>query len=141
MPRLIKYLVIHCSDSRFGERNLIDQWHKQRGFRTIGYHYIITNGHLHNTRKYRSEYDGVIQVGRPVAEAGAHVKGYNKHSIGICLIGKHHFTEKQFTELRGLITEIKKIHPDARVVGHYELDDRKTCPNISGHFLRDVILA
>jgi len=140
--RKINKIVIHCSDSLFGNRDIIDQWHKRRGFRCIGYHYLITNGRLYgNKRKYRVDDDGIIQKGRPCSVKGAHVRGHNTNSIGICLIGKHGFTERQFTELHGLIVKLRRDYPGARVVAHNELDDNKTCPNMSGYFLRNIILA
>ena len=34
-------IIIHCSDSDFGDAQTIDLWHKQRGWKGIGYHYVI----------------------------------------------------------------------------------------------------
>ena len=42
--REIKKIIIHCSDSEFGDAALIDKWHKERGWTGIGYHYVILNG-------------------------------------------------------------------------------------------------
>ena len=75
--RQIKYIVLHCSATKegvpFGIED-IDRWHRQRGFRKVGYHYVI-------------EIDGEIRKGRDIAEIGAHVQGSNANSIGICYIG------------------------------------------------------
>ena len=100
----------------------IDRWHKERGFKGIGYHYIIyLNGRIKN--------------GRPVSECGAHCKGYNKNSIGICYIGgtdkngkpKDTRTPEQKEALRLLIEILKKEYPNATVHGHYEFA-AKSCP-------------
>ena len=75
--RKIKEIIIHCSATKEG-RNFtvadIDRWHRERGMRCIGYHFVI----------YR---DGSIHVGRAIEEVGAHCKGHNSISIGICYIG------------------------------------------------------
>ena len=75
--RTITEIIVHCSATPEGRDYTvaqIRQWHLQRGFRDIGYHYVI----------YR---DGTIHTGRPVAQAGAHCTGHNAHSIGVCYIG------------------------------------------------------
>ena len=80
----IDAIVIHCSATRAGQDVKaadIDKQHKERGFKMIGYHYVI-------------DLDGTIENGRPITMNGAHCntkglsnKPYNSHSIGICLIG------------------------------------------------------
>ena len=75
--RTINEIIVHCSATPEGRDYTIAQirqWHLQRGFRDIGYHYVI----------YR---DGTIHTGRPVAQAGAHCTGHNAHSIGVCYVG------------------------------------------------------
>ena len=73
--RKIKEIIIHCSATKEG-RNFtvadIDRWHRERGMRCIGYHFVI----------YR---DGSIHVGRAIEEVGAHCKGHNSVSIGVSL--------------------------------------------------------
>lgn len=39
-------IIIHCSATRAGQDFTaadIDRWHRQRGFRSIGYHFIIVS--------------------------------------------------------------------------------------------------
>jgi N-acetylmuramoyl-L-alanine amidase len=133
--RKINKIVIHCSDSEFGNASLIREWHtKERGWQDIGYHYVITNGIVESAFSYDEDKDGVIEEGRPLEISGAHVKGHNKNSVGVCLIGKHHFTGKQLynalpTLLRLLISAYKLSVDD--VCGHTELDSNKTCPNFA----------
>lgn len=130
--RNINKIIIHCSDSDWGDAPEIDRWHKERGWDSIGYHYVITNGRLESSSTYTEDDDGIVQEGRNVEISGAHAKGYNSTSVGICLIGKHHFTGRQL--YRGLPTIVDlllnkyKLTPDS-VFGHTELDPHKTCPN------------
>ena len=75
--RKINLIVIHCSDTYARMDigvNEIRQWHLQRGFNDIGYHYVIRR-------------DGAIEQGRPIEKPGAHAAGYNTNSIGICYAG------------------------------------------------------
>ena len=75
--RSIALRVYHCSAEKEGVDHPLGYYiraHKRRGFRTIGYHFLV---HL----------DGSIDVGRPIAQIGAHARRKNLHSIGICYIG------------------------------------------------------
>lgn len=125
--RDIKYLIIHCSASKITSnfsvaalRHLhvnINHWSD------IGYHFYITK-------------DGVIHDCRPVNITGAHCKGYNSCSIGICYEGGLDSsgkacdtrTEKQKSSLLRLLADLKQVYPSAMIVGHYELGARKACP-------------
>lgn len=117
--RTVRKIVVHCADTPDGQdfdAADIHQWHKERGFDGIGYHYVITLA-------------GEVQHGRPEYWPGAHAKGHNSDSIGICLIGRKMFSEPQLKLLRNLIHDIKTRYPHAEVCGHNELTERKTCPN------------
>lgn len=118
---MIKYIVIHCSASP-NDRDVtaeeIHSWHKERGFDGIGYHYVIKR-------------DGITETGRPIYWDGAHVKGHNDESIGICLIGDNEFSDAQMTTLKQLLYALKFRFQDANICGHYELDSKKTCPNFN----------
>ncbi|MCG7904405.1 MAG: N-acetylmuramoyl-L-alanine amidase [Candidatus Thiodiazotropha weberae] len=117
----IQYLVVHCSDSP-NNRDIsagdIHCWHKEKGWDGIGYHAVIRR-------------NGEVERGRPVYWPGAHVKGFNSVSLGVCLIGRNVFTYEQQEALRELITEWKHKYPEAKVVGHRDLDPIKTCPNVN----------
>ena len=138
----IKKIIIHCSDSDFGSVSVIDGWHKEKGWDGIGYHYVISNGVLNSCQPYIGSNDGVILEGRNVEKQGAHVRGHNSDSIGICLIGKHHFTGKQmFDALPALLNSLFKtynLHPD-NVFGHNEFNPEKTCPNFNVNDLRNLL--
>lgn len=133
----IKYLVVHTAAARYyTDASIIKDWHIDRGFCTIGYHFII-KGSLYdrNTRL-----DSILELGRPLYFAGAHVLGLNKRSIGVCLTGHGDyftFTEKQKIVLFALYDILKLEIPDLQLVGHREtkyLDilnkfkTVKTCP-------------
>jgi hypothetical protein len=75
--RTIDMIIMHCSAVRPWQRSSaadIERWHRERGFSSIGYHYVVRR-------------DGSIEPGRPLQQAGAHCRGYNRHSIGICYEG------------------------------------------------------
>lgn len=119
--RNINLIIIHCSASDHQKHdNLasIMAWHMERGFRTIGYHYVITQ-------------DGKVHIGRDVADQGAHCARYNTHSIGICLTGEFDFSEKQFLSLKFLTSELARefgIDHDC-ILPHNFFNPNKTCPN------------
>lgn len=125
--RQIDKLIIHCSATAEGKDFTvadITRWHKQRGFDTIGYHYVI----------YR---DGSIHEGRDVNRVGAHCSGYNAKSIGICYIGglasdnktpKDTRTDKQKAALWTLLRELVCLYPDAEIYGHRDFS-AKACPS------------
>lgn len=124
--RSINEIIVHCSATKEGQDFTvadITKWHKQRGFTTIGYHYVI----------YR---DGSLHEGRNINVSGAHCTGHNTHSIGICYIGglsangkcKDTRTEKQKKALLNLLTNLRKLYPKAKIIGH-----RDTSPDKNGN--------
>ena len=138
--RPITLLVLHCSASSFGDAALIDRWHRARGFQKIGYHYVILNGYRVKpslVNKIMDCTDGGIEPGRNESEIGAHVEGYNRESIGVCLIGNGSYSDAQLTSAQNLIVAILLVkYPQARLLGHYELNPNKTCPLLDMAALR-----
>ena len=124
--RNINKIIIHCSATPEGKNftvKQIDACHRQRGFNGIGYHFVIY-------------LDGSVHMGRALAKAGAHCKGHNAHSIGVCYIGgvatdgktpKDTRTDTQKASLVKLITELRQEFPNASVHGHREFAN-KACP-------------
>lgn len=123
--RKIDKFIIHCSATKEGRDYTvkdIDRWHREKGYASIGYHYII----------YR---DGSVHEGRPLAQVGAHCVGHNIDSVGICYIGgldadghpKDTRTEEQERSLLRLIMELHRKFPKARVYGHRNFAS-KACP-------------
>ncbi len=129
--REINSIVVHTSDSPWGDAAVIRDWHKARGFRDIGYHAVILNGFRWNSTDFNADVDGLLEPGRPVSVAGAHVKGHNRGTLGICLIGKAEFTPNQFNSLERLLWAWRGLYliPREAIIGHCDLDPKKTCPN------------
>lgn len=137
----IKKIIVHCSASTFGDVATIDRWHKERGWSGIGYHYVITNGVAKKHEPYDPAIDGLIQTGREWQKIGAHCKGRNGDSIGICLIGRHHFTAEQLlVALPNLLIMLGDLGIGAAdIFGHCEFDAGKTCPNIDPELIRNMV--
>ena len=114
----MKDVIIHCSDTPNGhDYRAIDihQWHLNRGWSGIGYHYVVC-------------VDGTIENGRPEYWEGAHCRGHNE-KIGVCLIGKDKFTRIQKLALSSMLNNMEKKCGLGDVKGHYQYDSNKTCPN------------
>jgi hypothetical protein len=92
-----------------------------RGWSDIGYHFIV--------EKYDKEYE--VIVGRPLDIPGAHVRGHNQNSIGIALVGNYEQdtpTQEAYDTIADRIVKpLKRIFPDAEIVGHFDLAATK-CP-------------
>ena len=118
----IKFIVVHCSDTNDND-NLkaidIHKMHLDFGWNGIGYHKIILRS-------------GLIENGRPEYWIGAHVKGKNDVSLGVCLIGRNIFTKNQFLSLERLLKKWKASYPHAKILGHRDIiKTHKTCPNFN----------
>jgi len=140
--RRIENIIIHNSDSEWGCMREIRAWHIARGWKEIGYHFVILNSQI--LPRFRLNcLNGMIECGRFLNEddfltdneVGAHALGYNRNSVGICLVGKTEFTTAQFDSLKCLLRELMlrySIQVD-NILGHYETESGKaqgkTCPN------------
>jgi len=127
--REINKIILHCSATREGTDigvNTIRQWHMSapRNWSDVGYHYVI-------------KLDGTVQVGRPEERIGAHVKGENTNSIGICYIGgvetdgrtpKDTMTIAQELAMFDLIHALRMRYGMIPVHGHNEYA-AKACPS------------
>lgn len=126
--RHINLLVIHCADTYkrmlVGAKE-ITRWHLDRGWSDCGYHFIINRF-------------GTVETGRNLDRIGAHVKGHNTGSIGICLVGgrsdndkpEDNFTAEQKKTLAALIINLQIEYPDVDIKGHNQLS-KKSCPNFN----------
>jgi N-acetyl-anhydromuramyl-L-alanine amidase AmpD len=87
-------------------------------------------------------YDGLVENGRPLELSGAHCKGHNRNSIGICLVGKDEFTPEQLDSLLDQLEFICKTYdiPYSDIYGHCEFSE-KTCPNFDVGSIRDIMKA
>ena len=118
--RQINKIIVHCSDSDIPAHDDIEtirKWHVlENGWSDVGYHYFIQS-------------NGNIQKGRDEARPGAHTRGHNQDSIGICLHGKNEFADTQFFALNTVIRSLLYAFPKAEIYGHRDFDNNKTCPN------------
>jgi hypothetical protein len=127
IKRFIDLIIIHCAatpNGRSVDAADIDRWHAARGFKRydawrqkhnpslahIGYHFVIGT-------------DGSLMTGRHLDEIGAHARGYNERSLGICMAGTDKFTAAQWQTLRQLMLELYSSIsiPSLSVVGHRDL--------------------
>ena len=123
--REIRRAIVHCSytppsmDIGVSE---IRAWHMARGWLDVGYHYVIRR-------------NGVKEQGRRIAMVGAHAKGHNDDSIGICLVGGSseanepdcNFTLKQYRQLNRLRKGLEATYGPLEWIGHRDVDNR-ACP-------------
>ena len=125
--RDIKKIIVHCTATPEGRDVKIAEvkrWHvEERGWSDIGYHWLI-------------ELYGAIRKGRPEHIQGAHAKGHNRTSIGVCYVGgvdsnmkaKDTRTDKQKTALHCLVEDLRGRYPKAEVIGHRDVSS-KDCPS------------
>lgn len=124
--KTIDAIIIHCTATKEGKdfrAKDIDRWHKEQGWKMIGYNYVI-------------DLDGTIEEGRPLTMTGAHCKGWNNHSIGIVYVGgldvngnpKDTRTFEQKVAMHNLVGELMDKYPTiTKVIGH-----RDTSPDKNG---------
>ncbi len=115
----IRYIVLHCSATRSTQDyspEALERDHRARGFRGIGYHYYVRRS-------------GEVIPCRPLDQIGAHVRGYNACSWGVCYEGgldsagrpADTRTPKQRASLLRLLAQLKGYAPQARILGHRDL--------------------
>ncbi|SCA57489.1 conserved hypothetical protein [Candidatus Terasakiella magnetica] len=121
------YIIIHCSATKADmdiDAQTIRNWHvNENGWADIGYNWVIKR-------------DGTIEQGRGDNMIGAHARGYNDKSIGICLVGgigangkaESNFTFAQYEALSALLAEMKQAYPQAKIIGHCDVAN-KACPS------------
>ena len=125
--RLVKEVIIHCSATRESQQVSVDTirgWHLAKGWNDIGYHFYI-------------DLDGTIHKGRDIDKMGAHCKGRNRNSIGICYCGgveadgktpKDTRTQEQKESLLHVLKTIKAMYPESMIYSHNEFAN-KACPS------------
>ena len=125
--RLVKEVIIHCSATRESQQVSVDtirDWHLAKGWNDIGYHFYI-------------DLDGTIHKGRDIDKIGAHCKGRNRNSIGVCYCGgveadgktpKDTRTQEQKESLLHVLKTIKAMYPESMIYSHNEFA-AKACPS------------
>lgn len=140
-------LIVHTSESLWGNAAIIAKWHLARGWKNIGYHFVILNGKT-GSGIFNKHFDGSIETGRPLdddnmlssKEFGAHVKGLNDRSIGVCLIGNSGvFTDSQIESLKVLVKMLNEQFDFLEVEQHSDYDKKKSfCAGLSTEFMKSL---
>lgn len=124
--RAINEIIVHCTATPEGREVMvsdINRWHQERGYDGIGYHFVV-------------DLDGNIHQGRAIERVGAHCKGHNAHSIGVCYVGglaadgktpKDTRTIAQSAALEAVLRQLKGQFPTAKIYGHRDFAN-KACP-------------
>ena len=128
--REINKIIVHCSATREGENfdvAEIRKWHVEgRGWSDIGYHFYI-------------DLYGNIHKGRDIAKIGAHCRGHNRNSIGICYCGgveadgktpKDTRNTEQKEALIAVLRTLKAMFPNAVIHSHNDFAN-KACPSFN----------
>lgn len=124
--RAINRIIIHCADTPPDMDIGVDEvrdWHVTgNNWADVGYHIIVRRS-------------GECEPGRGFDKAGAHAKGHNADSIGLCLIGGRgkdgkpdcNFTAAQWGSLEAVVRRIWDRYGQIEVIGHRDVSD-KACP-------------
>ena len=159
--RKINRIILHCSATKEGKNFQIEDvrnWHiwPKDYFEDGQYKYTKYKGKVYQNRKLLPEevrglhgngwsdigyhyvilLDGTVKEGKKEQQRGAHTKGYNKDSIGICYIGgldengnpKDTRTPEQKDSMIKLLVKLKQKYMDAELCGHYQFSS-KACPS------------
>jgi N-acetylmuramoyl-L-alanine amidase len=127
MTRQVNKIIVHCTATPEGRDVTVDEirrWHvEEKNWSDIGYHWIVT-------------LNGTLERGRPEHIQGAHAKGFNKNSIGLCYVGgvdkdmtpKDTRTKGQKETLKCILEDLKDRYPNAEIIGHRDVSS-KACPS------------
>lgn len=125
------YIVIHHSltkDYRTVSWQAIRRYHMDEyGWSDIGYHFGVerVNNHIE------------ALIGRPIWKIGAHVKGHNHNTLGVCVVGNWDKDKPPQSILRYsiqrvviplLLTKADPMKYVDYVVGHNFFNSAKSCP-------------
>lgn len=116
-------IVLHHAAAKSCTVQQVHQWHLNRGWSGIGYHYFISR-------------DGQIFRGRPENTVGAHATGHNSKSIGVCFEGDYTtqtMPQAQLEAGKELIAYLKNKYKITKVVGHRDLM-ATSCPGVKFPF-------
>lgn len=126
--RSITEVIVHCTATPEGRDVSVDtirSWHKQRGWKDIGYHYVVM-------------LDGTVKPGRPEAQVGAHVAGHNTGTLGVVYVGgvakdgktaKDTRTPEQKEALLDLVKALVEKYPTIKKVTGHNQYAAKACPS------------
>jgi N-acetylmuramoyl-L-alanine amidase len=115
VDKLDTLVVHHSASRRSATLEDIRDWHLDRGWSDVGYHYVI-------------EESGERRLGRPLGRIGAHCRGHNSYTVGVCVTGDNTqpgeaWNEAQIESLKELAGEYTIVH------GHRDLAATE-CPGV-----------
>ncbi len=126
--RTITHIVVHHNGHPGRTIDDIRRSHRGFGWIDIGYHFVVHE-------------DGSVHVGRAVGRTGAHARGFNRRTLGVCVVGNGNeadFNDTQYTALAALLRALMASFgiPSEHVIGHREVNEhvsarnraRKSCP-------------
>lgn len=124
----VQFITLHCTATRPSQKAGVKEvraWHRAKGWADVGYHFIVRR-------------NGTVEKGRPLSQTGAHVQGWNRNNIGICLEGglnekswapENNFTREQWRALKPLVAGLRAKAKKAKIVGHRDFPNvQKACP-------------
>ncbi len=118
-PGATRFIILHHSEvSSPHSAADVHQWHQNKGWAGIAYHYFIPK-------------NGEVQEGRPLNTVGAHTRGHNFDSIGVCFEGdfnKETLSQEQEQAAVTLLTQLCRAYPDAELCRHSDFTRSKNCP-------------
>ena len=139
MQHVIRRIVVHHSASHPASTTceLIRQWHTSPDnpagqFDDIGYHFVI-------------ECLGEVKIGRPITQRGAHVRGRNTGSVGICVVGDNTVAGREWNaeQIGALVQSVKAIRTlygeKLPVLRHLELDPTSECPGVDARAWAEML--
>lgn len=121
-------IVIHCSATPATMDIGVDkirEWHvDDNKWDDVGYHHIITR-------------NGTLEPARPEEMQGSHNPKTNYRSVAVCMIGgsnsngdwENNFLDPQWVTLKALLLNLIEKYDIKKIIGHYQVDDRKECPS------------
>ena len=123
--RKIEYLVVHttATPQNTTVESIKNYWKNNLKWKSPGYHIIIDkDGNLHR----------LSELAKPTNGAA----GFNSVSLHVSYIGGidkkgkpiDNRTDEQKASLIEVLTEWKRLFPNAKIVGHRDLGAKKACP-------------
>lgn len=127
ITEVVTHWTAHFLNQGYVGSEEIEKIHLDKGFSTIGYHYVIKR-------------DGTLQRGRPVNRPGAHAleNEHNKYSIGVAFVagyncnsgnpnylnyvGAESITGEQWKTLDQFLKAFYVVWPGGQVWGHNDTD-------------------
>lgn len=136
------FLVIHHTATPYGSMQDIDRWHRNNGWDSCGYHFVIGNGtrtpegFVEPTSRWKNQEVGAHTRLNPklARKSGVQPTYYNEHGIGIVLVGNFDETRPSAAQMAAAAELVKFLMklcriPEERVIRHGDVD-ATDCPGV-----------